>query len=220
MPGRMPDRRLGVDLLPGSWVPAALPKPAEAQSGCRPHGPRRVITCVAARTSEPTQLPTHGSVVSATSARLPLKTPFDRGEPGEPLLASIEMRAIPHWQTWLRDYGRITLSSRRNPGCWVSPHLLSAVVSAPPGTTAIVVWPDHSGLTSTSAPAGASPATTSSSRDQAGRSPAHPGRRLRPPSRATASGRRVQPRNGRVRKRPASATPSAGARRSARPDRR
>ena len=28
---------------------------------------------------------------------------------GEPVLATIEMRAVPHWQKWLRDYGRLTL---------------------------------------------------------------------------------------------------------------
>jgi len=28
---------------------------------------------------------------------------------GTPVLATIEMRAVPHWQTWLREYGRLTL---------------------------------------------------------------------------------------------------------------
>lgn len=28
---------------------------------------------------------------------------------GDPVLATIEMRAVPHWQTWLREYGRLTL---------------------------------------------------------------------------------------------------------------
>ena len=28
---------------------------------------------------------------------------------GEPVLATIEMRAVPHWQKWLREYGRLTL---------------------------------------------------------------------------------------------------------------
>lgn len=38
-----------------------------------------------------------------------LKTLLRRGYLGEPVLATIEMRAIPHWQTWLRDYDRLTL---------------------------------------------------------------------------------------------------------------
>jgi predicted dehydrogenase len=38
-----------------------------------------------------------------------LKTLLDRGELGEPVLATIEMRAIPHWQTWLHEYDRLTL---------------------------------------------------------------------------------------------------------------
>jgi predicted dehydrogenase len=38
-----------------------------------------------------------------------LKTLLMRGDLGEPVLSTIEMRAIPHWQTWLRDYGRLTL---------------------------------------------------------------------------------------------------------------
>ena len=28
---------------------------------------------------------------------------------GTPVLATIEMRAVPHWQPWVRDYGRLTL---------------------------------------------------------------------------------------------------------------
>jgi predicted dehydrogenase len=32
-----------------------------------------------------------------------------RGYLGTPVLATIEMRAVPHWQTWLRDYTRLTL---------------------------------------------------------------------------------------------------------------
>ena len=32
-----------------------------------------------------------------------LKTLLDRGELGEPVLATIEMRAIPHWMPWARD---------------------------------------------------------------------------------------------------------------------
>jgi len=38
-----------------------------------------------------------------------LKTLLSRGDLGEPVLATIEMRAIPHWQTWLQDYDRLTL---------------------------------------------------------------------------------------------------------------
>lgn len=38
-----------------------------------------------------------------------LKTVLDRGWLGEPVLATIEMRAIPHWQPFLRDYDRLTL---------------------------------------------------------------------------------------------------------------
>ncbi len=40
-----------------------------------------------------------------------LKTLLDRGELGEPVLATIEMRAIPHWQSWLRDYPGLTLAA-------------------------------------------------------------------------------------------------------------
>jgi predicted dehydrogenase len=38
-----------------------------------------------------------------------LKQLLNRGELGEPVLATIEMRAIPHWQAFLREYGRLTL---------------------------------------------------------------------------------------------------------------
>jgi predicted dehydrogenase len=38
-----------------------------------------------------------------------LKTLLGRGYLGEPVLATIEMRAIPHWQKWLREYDRLTL---------------------------------------------------------------------------------------------------------------
>jgi len=38
-----------------------------------------------------------------------LKTILDRGYLGEPILATIEMRAVPHWQSWLQDYNRLTL---------------------------------------------------------------------------------------------------------------
>ncbi|HYO79883.1 MAG TPA: Gfo/Idh/MocA family oxidoreductase [Bryobacteraceae bacterium] len=40
-----------------------------------------------------------------------LKTLLDRGDLGEPVLATIEMRAIPHWQTWLQSYSGLTLSA-------------------------------------------------------------------------------------------------------------
>jgi predicted dehydrogenase len=38
-----------------------------------------------------------------------LKQILDRGSLGTPVLATIEMRAIPHWQPFLREYGRLTL---------------------------------------------------------------------------------------------------------------
>lgn len=38
-----------------------------------------------------------------------LKTIIQRGYLGEVVLATIEMRAIPHWQTFLKDYDRLTL---------------------------------------------------------------------------------------------------------------
>jgi predicted dehydrogenase len=38
-----------------------------------------------------------------------LKTVLKRGYLGEPVLATIEMRAIPHWQPWLQHYDRLTL---------------------------------------------------------------------------------------------------------------
>jgi predicted dehydrogenase len=38
-----------------------------------------------------------------------LKTILDRGYLGATVLATVEMRAVPHWQTWLRDYQRLTL---------------------------------------------------------------------------------------------------------------
>lgn len=40
-----------------------------------------------------------------------LKTLLDRGELGEPVLATIEMRAIPHWQTFLEGTDRLTLQN-------------------------------------------------------------------------------------------------------------
>lgn len=38
-----------------------------------------------------------------------LKSILDQGLLGTPVLGTIEMRAIPHWQTFLRDYDRLTL---------------------------------------------------------------------------------------------------------------
>ena len=38
-----------------------------------------------------------------------LKTILNRGYLGTPVLGTIEMRAVPHWQSWLADYGRLTL---------------------------------------------------------------------------------------------------------------
>jgi predicted dehydrogenase len=38
-----------------------------------------------------------------------LKTLLRREELGVPVLATIEMRAVPHWQVWLQEYDRLTL---------------------------------------------------------------------------------------------------------------
>jgi predicted dehydrogenase len=38
-----------------------------------------------------------------------LKTVLQRGYLGEPVVATIDMRAIPHWQPFLADYDRLTL---------------------------------------------------------------------------------------------------------------
>ncbi len=38
-----------------------------------------------------------------------LKTVLQRGYLGEPVLATVEMRAIPHWQPWIPELGRVTL---------------------------------------------------------------------------------------------------------------
>jgi predicted dehydrogenase len=38
-----------------------------------------------------------------------LKSLLNQGVLGKPILATIEMRAIPHWQTFLRNYNRLTL---------------------------------------------------------------------------------------------------------------
>ncbi|MBP1884138.1 Gfo/Idh/MocA family protein [Sinorhizobium mexicanum] len=40
-----------------------------------------------------------------------LKQILDRQELGTPVIATIEMRAIPHWQTFLEEYDRLTLSN-------------------------------------------------------------------------------------------------------------
>jgi predicted dehydrogenase len=38
-----------------------------------------------------------------------LRQILDRGALGAPVIATIEMRAVPHWQPFLREYGRLTL---------------------------------------------------------------------------------------------------------------
>lgn len=38
-----------------------------------------------------------------------LRQLLDRGDLGDPVLATIEMRAVPHWQPFLAQYGRLTL---------------------------------------------------------------------------------------------------------------
>lgn len=40
-----------------------------------------------------------------------LKQILDRGDLGTPVIATIEMRAVPHWQPFLRDYDRLTLAA-------------------------------------------------------------------------------------------------------------
>jgi predicted dehydrogenase len=40
-----------------------------------------------------------------------LKQILERGDLGTPVIATIEMRAIPHWQTFLQDYDRLTLAN-------------------------------------------------------------------------------------------------------------
>ncbi|RYH02570.1 Gfo/Idh/MocA family oxidoreductase [Salipiger sp. IMCC34102] len=40
-----------------------------------------------------------------------LKQILDRGALGEPVFAQIDMHAIPHWQEFLKDYDRLTLSN-------------------------------------------------------------------------------------------------------------
>jgi predicted dehydrogenase len=36
---------------------------------------------------------------------------LERGELGAPVIATIEMRAVPHWQTFLEEYDRLTLAN-------------------------------------------------------------------------------------------------------------
>lgn len=57
----------------------------------------------------------HGKILSVNqnmrydqSMRV-LKEILDRGYIGRPVMATIEMRAIPHWQEFLKEYGRLTL---------------------------------------------------------------------------------------------------------------
>src|ERR1035437_4321556 len=38
-----------------------------------------------------------------------LKSLLKKGYLGEPVLATIDMRAVPHWQPWVREYSRLTL---------------------------------------------------------------------------------------------------------------
>ncbi|AYG63494.1 Gfo/Idh/MocA family protein [Rhizobium jaguaris] len=40
-----------------------------------------------------------------------LKQILDKGELGDVVIATIEMRAIPHWQSFLEDYDRLTLAN-------------------------------------------------------------------------------------------------------------
>ena len=40
-----------------------------------------------------------------------LRQILDRGELGEPVFATINMHAIPHWQTFLEGYDRLTLAN-------------------------------------------------------------------------------------------------------------
>ncbi|WP_027135669.1 Gfo/Idh/MocA family protein [Geminicoccus roseus] len=40
-----------------------------------------------------------------------LKQILERGDLGEPVIATIEMRAIPHWQGFLAEYDRLTLAN-------------------------------------------------------------------------------------------------------------
>lgn len=40
-----------------------------------------------------------------------LKEILERGDLGEPVFAQIDMHAIPHWQTFLADYDRLTLAN-------------------------------------------------------------------------------------------------------------
>jgi predicted dehydrogenase len=38
-----------------------------------------------------------------------LKSLLRKGYLGEPVLATLDMRAVPHWQPWVREYSRLTL---------------------------------------------------------------------------------------------------------------
>ena len=38
-----------------------------------------------------------------------LRTLLRKGVLGQPVFATIEMRAVPHWQPWLHEYGKLTL---------------------------------------------------------------------------------------------------------------
>src|SRR3546814_19204259 len=53
-----------------------------------------------------------------------LKQILDAGLLGEAVLATVEMRAIPHWQSFLADYGRLTLLNMSIPHLDVLPFLL------------------------------------------------------------------------------------------------
>ena len=44
-----------------------------------------------------------------------LKTVLRRGYLGEPVLATIDMRAIPHWQPWAKEYDQVTLVVHEHP---------------------------------------------------------------------------------------------------------
>ena len=49
-----------------------------------------------------------------------------RGYLGTPVLATIEMRAVPHWQAWLRDYSATHAAEHEHS----SPRLRSVICSA------------------------------------------------------------------------------------------
>jgi predicted dehydrogenase len=66
-----------------------------------------------------------------------LKQILERGDLGEPVLATIEMRAIPHWQSFLADYDRLTLLN-------MSIHHLDALrfLFGDPDTVTTIARPD------------------------------------------------------------------------------